>query len=267
MAFTKTAGVEYGTPAVTLSTTAAAGSNQTAIRTDGQLIAFNTDAPENVTTGSAATGSAAFAARVDHVHSEGGAFGDVFGPASAVDDALVRFNATTGKLIQSWTSNSPTGTDDGIMTLVGQPAFSYVLSAGENNVTGAGTLYTLGGGTALTRVFDQSEEVTTAGVFTASVAGIYLLGASITFNNVSAVAAMDNYALYIVTTGGTLAKYGNLQSEKAETASLGVGMLRFSALFQMAASNTAVVKLQVFDSTDTLDLEAANTTFWGAKVA
>ena len=69
MAFTKTAGVEYGTPAVVLSTTAASGSNQTAIRTDGQIIAFSTDVPEDIAYGqSAATGSDAVAARLDHDH-------------------------------------------------------------------------------------------------------------------------------------------------------------------------------------------------------
>ena len=69
MAFTKTAGVEYGTPAVVLSTTAASGSNQTAIRTDGQIIAFSTDMPEDIAYGqSAATGSDGVAARLDHDH-------------------------------------------------------------------------------------------------------------------------------------------------------------------------------------------------------
>ena len=67
MAFTKTAGVEYGTPAVVLSTTAGAGTNQTAIRTDGQLIAFNTSVAEGAATAST-TGSAAVAARQDHKH-------------------------------------------------------------------------------------------------------------------------------------------------------------------------------------------------------
>ena len=67
MAFTKTAGVNYGIPEVVLSTTAAAGSKQQAIRIDGQLIAFSGDTPEPIGT-SAATGSDAVAARLDHVH-------------------------------------------------------------------------------------------------------------------------------------------------------------------------------------------------------
>tara|TARA_R100000306_G_C4352485_1_gene130853 strand:- start:189 stop:779 length:591 start_codon:yes stop_codon:yes gene_type:complete len=69
MAFTKTAGVEYGTPEVVLSTTAASGSNQTAIRTDGQLIAFDVSVPTSVVSSdSASAGSVALAARRDHTH-------------------------------------------------------------------------------------------------------------------------------------------------------------------------------------------------------
>ena len=68
MAFTKTAGVEYGVPATTLSTTAAEGSNQTAIRTDAQLIAFNTDSPAAVAS-SGAVGVSPQASRADHAHS------------------------------------------------------------------------------------------------------------------------------------------------------------------------------------------------------
>jgi len=69
MAFTKTAGVNYGTPAIVLSTTAASGTNQQAIRTDGQIIAFSTDVPETIAYGqSAATGTDPFASRLDHDH-------------------------------------------------------------------------------------------------------------------------------------------------------------------------------------------------------
>jgi len=69
MAFTKTAGVEYGTPAITLSTTAASGSNQTAIRTDGQLIAFDAVDPTTLSSGgSSSVGTAAVASRRDHAH-------------------------------------------------------------------------------------------------------------------------------------------------------------------------------------------------------
>ena len=69
MAFTKTAGVVYGTPAVVLSTTADAGSTQQAIRVDGQLIAFDGVDPSSVQEDTASSpGVAPLAARRDHVH-------------------------------------------------------------------------------------------------------------------------------------------------------------------------------------------------------
>jgi len=266
MAFVTTPGQSFGVPGITLTTANAEGSALNGIRTDAEMLVFDTTLPADVITGTALVGSATTTARRDHVHSGLTSAGDVDGPGSAVDNSLVRYNGTTGKSVQAWTSNTPIGTDAGIISLPGQPAFSYVLSAGDLNVTGDGAIYTLGTANILTEVFDQSGETTTAGVFTPTVAGIYLLGCSITFNADSAVTAMDNYALYIVTTALTLAKYGNLQSEKANTANLGVGMVRFSALFHMAASSTAKVTFQVFDSTDTLDIEAGNTTFFGVKV-
>lgn len=45
-----------------------------------------------------------------------GGSGDVAGPASSVDNAIVRFDGTTGKIIQDYTSNAPTIADDGIAT-------------------------------------------------------------------------------------------------------------------------------------------------------
>ena len=44
--------------------------------------------------------------------------GDVTGPASSVDNTLVRFDSTTGKVIQSYTSGAPSASDTGTLTLV-----------------------------------------------------------------------------------------------------------------------------------------------------
>jgi hypothetical protein len=44
----------------------------------------------------------------------GGGSGDVTGPASSNDNAIARFSGTTGKIIQDYTSNAPTITDDGV---------------------------------------------------------------------------------------------------------------------------------------------------------
>ncbi len=62
-------GVTFGIPAITLGTTAAAGSIAEAIRRDSQVIAFDATVPTTQAFGdSAATGSVAFAARRDHKH-------------------------------------------------------------------------------------------------------------------------------------------------------------------------------------------------------
>lgn len=42
--------------------------------------------------------------------------GDVVGPASSVDNAIVRFNGLTGKIIQDYTSGAPTISDTGVIT-------------------------------------------------------------------------------------------------------------------------------------------------------
>jgi hypothetical protein len=46
-----------------------------------------------------------------------GPFGDVTGPGSSLDNELVKFDSTTGKIIQASTSFQPTLADDGVLTL------------------------------------------------------------------------------------------------------------------------------------------------------
>lgn len=58
----------------------------------------------------------------------GGGSGDVVGPASATDDALVRFNGSTGKLVQN---SGATLTDGGMLTVV------KLVATGELDVSGA----------------------------------------------------------------------------------------------------------------------------------
>lgn len=47
---------------------------------------------------------------------DGAGSGDVVGPSVSVDNAIVRFNGTTGKLIQDYTSGAPTISDTGAIT-------------------------------------------------------------------------------------------------------------------------------------------------------
>ncbi len=55
--------------------------------------------------------------------------GDVVGPSSSVDNSIVRFDSTTGKLIQGYTSGAPTVTDTGRILAddgaVGSPTYAF----------------------------------------------------------------------------------------------------------------------------------------------
>ena len=85
------ASVDGGVPAVTLSTTAAAGSATTLIRTDATIIAFDATVPTTSAVGdAAATGSAALAARRDHRHAR-----EAFASPSSVGAANASGSATT----------------------------------------------------------------------------------------------------------------------------------------------------------------------------
>jgi hypothetical protein len=158
---------------------------------------------------------------------------------------------------------------DGAITTPRQPAFLMELSSADANVTGDGTAYLPGStGNVYTEVFDKSNEVTTAGVFTPTVAGMYLLGCTITVGIGSSLSsAHDNFAIQIVATGKTLSRYQNLWNLRADSSSLGVCTIFLEGLFEMAASNTAKVRLYVYDGAKTIDIETGNTTFWGCKVA
>lgn len=62
-------GVTYGTPALTLGTSNAAGATDEAIRRDATLLVFDATVPTTQAFGdAAATGSATVAARRDHLH-------------------------------------------------------------------------------------------------------------------------------------------------------------------------------------------------------
>lgn len=98
--------------------------------------------------------------------SGGGGTGDVVGPASATDNAIARYNLTTGKLIQNsgitiadGASGTLAGTNSGDVTLAGTPAYltlaNQVITRNQINLTAAsahvtGTLPVANGGTGQT---------------------------------------------------------------------------------------------------------------------
>lgn len=68
-----------------------------------------------------------------------GGSGDVVGPASSTDNAIARFNGTTGKLIQDYTSGAPTIDDNGLATFPGGIAGVSALAGSAFDVQIKGT--------------------------------------------------------------------------------------------------------------------------------
>jgi len=102
--------VELAAPAFTLGTANAAGSASTAVASDSTLLVFDTTDPAAVAA-SAVVGSATTAPRRDHVHP------GIVGAGTVVDNAIARFDGTSGDSLQGYSSLPPTISDAGIISL------------------------------------------------------------------------------------------------------------------------------------------------------
>lgn len=119
---------------------------------------------------------------------------------------IVKFDGTslvTSTAAKIDSSNRQTNTS--------QPAFLANLTSSDLNATGDNTIYTLGGTTALTEIFDQDSNFNTNGTFTAPITGKYVLctcilvtgGTSITSGNVVIVTSNRSYQQNYAPVGGT----------------------------------------------------------------
>ena len=145
------------------------------------------------------------------------------------------------------TTQTPSYTNLGKWKASGQPAFLYYLASNTAaNVTGDGTQYTLGTD-ALTKVYDQSSNMTTGGTFTAPVTGLYQF--NLTIQMYGMVAQTQNQ-IRIITTART---YIGGQ----ESATIGVGGVltqSFSVLADMTAADTATFIALSAGSTKTVGI-------------
>ena len=123
--------IEFAAPSFTFGTSNAAGSAATAVASDSTILAFDTTDPAAVAA-SAAVGSATTTARRDHVHA------GVGGAGTVVDESIARFDGTSGASVQGYSSNSPTISDSGVITLAsGNLVFpaTAAASAGANSLS------------------------------------------------------------------------------------------------------------------------------------
>lgn len=114
------------------------------------------------------------AVSVDDAPTSRANLGAVAKAASSTDNALARFDGTSGGALLN---STVIVTDNGEMTNASQPAFLAYLATSDSGVAGNGApAYMLGSGNALTEVFDQNSDFVTTGTFTSPVTGIYHLG-------------------------------------------------------------------------------------------
>lgn len=168
-------------------------------------------------------------------------------------------NSVTSPSADPWklSNNTIPGTNDIIIAYTSgeinyplQPTFLGYLGTTATNKTGNGAVYTIGTD-ALTEVFDQSSDFTTAGVFTAPVTGIYDLRAQVT---VTGNTIATTFVISIVTTARTYT-YTFTKAAGSQDESVAI-----SALADMTATNTATVTITVSgEAGDTSDIKGGAT--------
>jgi len=247
--------IELAAPAFTLGSANTAGAAVTAVSSNSTLLTFDATSPVAVAA-AAVVGSAAIAARRDHVHP-----GIV--AVTSTDNAITRYNGTAGE-VQNYTSNPPTASDAGIVLTPGQPAFLAYNGAVINNVTGNNGQYI---GVFGTPLIDQAGNYDDTSTFTAPVDGRYRFSTNITLNGVTTSGTRGR--LRIITTDKTYEVSFNPSNNEATTDV--ASSISLSTLADMDANDTATVGIMVGgEGSDVVDFAGTGelvTAFSGELVA
>ena len=237
--------VALTTPGFTLGTANTAGGALTSVASNSTLLAFDASTPAAVA-GTGAVGSATVAARRDHVHAS------VSGAITTVDNNIARYTGTSGAL-QGYTSGGPTVGDTGIMNMSGQPLVLVTRATDVNNVTGAGTNYTI---VWDNEVFDQGSNMTTT-TFTAPVGGKYLFELCVACMGLAA--NHTSGFLQIITTlknqMGSLGNPGAIRSAGNE------GQMLTTIVTNMDAGDEAYATIYIDGGSDVVDIDGSTSTY------
>lgn len=176
----------------------------------------------------------------------------------------LNFNTGTGgATLASATGNLMVANSTGPMNYPLKPAFYYYLGTADTGITGNAATYHFGTtGNALTKLYDQGSNCSTAGTFTAPVAGIYQFTATLAMTGIATGEVTCN--LDFVTTPSTLGTNWN-----ALTMSTG-GNLTLTIVFIMQLSSGGVCSTQLVVSggaTNTVGIAATKSFFSGYQIA
>lgn len=169
----------------------------------------------------------------------------------ATSTGIVKYDGT--RLVTSSTAKIDSSNR---YTNTAQPAFSAYNSADQTSVTGDGTEYTILYNTSL---FDQNSNFSSP-TFTAPVTGKYMLGGTVAMYNIGA----QTYLIVRVKVAGTSAQTViTNRSGVSALAAFGALGVNFKIFLPMTATDTCTITLEVGGSTKTINLDSANTLFYG----
>ena len=259
--------VGSGTVAITALTVGTAG--QLLVGSTGADPAFDDIAEADFTFGGAASGSdrTLTVSNTSNTASSDAKVDIQVGGTSA-GDAFTQYAVSSGGTFSMGVDNddsdsfkisasSALGTTDvieitsaGEMTKPLQPAFLAYLASSDLNVTGDGTTYTFGAGTASTEVYDQGSDYVTTGTFTAPVTGRYSLRGGMRVGGL--LSTHTSGFIAIATSNGNyanfLADWGNAYIASGTALSYCMAIEG-----DMDASDTATFFVQVANGTKVVD--------------
>lgn len=227
-----------GSTTSTSATTVQSGSGTLSITSSNGAITINSG------TGTVSVGSDATNATYNFA-TGGGAKVVTLGSTNGASSLALK-TGTADFSLASATGTIMSALDTGEITYPLQSAFLGYIGSNVNNVTGTGTVFTLGTTTAFTEVFDQNSDFNTNGTFTAPVTGKYRLT---TTAGVTGCTIASSFTLRIVTTSAT----HEIIFARAASANDFNNML--SVLTDMTAGDTAQARiLSSGEAGDTDDL-------------
>ena len=184
----------------------------------------------------------------------------VQGLSLGLDTSVNQFSMSTGNLGDANTFF----TYDVATTQINKPrqcAFLAYLGSNDLNVTGNGAIYTLGAVTALTEVYDQSNNFNTNGTFTAPKSGRYHFAAAIRVFGTGGLAT--GYQIRFNTTGGLI-----IGGQGVPSLGSGYFTATCSAYINMTTADTCTLQIQLSGMAgDTADINGdISVTYFGGTL-